>query len=182
MFGQCGVDPVPEISSLVSALAGEERAGWPAAALSARLVELAGLAERVDAEVVRCVGQWDAAKAWAEDGAVGPAGWLAHKTATTRAAAVGQVRTARFAFRHTQVGDALASGDVSVTQVATMASVASRHDRAFVDDEELLVEIAGKLRPDDFARAMRHWRSIIDDEHPDPNPGFDRRFFRIVDT
>ncbi len=56
--------------------------------------------ERLEAEWLRCAGQWDAQQAWAEDGAVSASSWLASHTDVTRANAVRKVRTARFAFAH----------------------------------------------------------------------------------
>src|SRR4030095_12913142 len=46
-------------------IAGEDRSGWSAAARSERLLELLELRERVEAEGLRCLGEWEADLAWA---------------------------------------------------------------------------------------------------------------------
>src|SRR6266700_2956022 len=52
-------------------------------------------AERLEAEVLRCVGGWDAARAWASDGACNPVAWLAYRAPVTKSDAVRLVRGAR---------------------------------------------------------------------------------------
>jgi hypothetical protein len=55
--------------------------------------------------------------------------------------------------------------------------------RIFPDHEETLLTIARQLSADDLVVSMRHWRSIAaDDDDPDPDDVFDRRFFRISPT
>jgi hypothetical protein len=55
-------------------VAAEDRSSWSPPARSARLLELLDARERVEAETLRCLGEWDAARAWAEDGAWSAAG------------------------------------------------------------------------------------------------------------
>jgi hypothetical protein len=184
MFGTCGVDPTSQIREALEQLAGEERAGWPGVALSERLLELSSLSERLEAEWLRCAGQWDAVKAWAEDGAVSASSWLASRTDVTRPNAMRKVRTARFAFAHTNTGDALASGELSAANAETLAVLATRRQKTFVGDEDVILEHAPKLSPDAFAILMRKWREYADDEeatHEESKP-FEDRFFRLTDT
>ena len=101
-------------------------AGWSASAQSANVIELAELAERVDAELLRAITQWDAAAAWAEDGAPSAASWLAAHTSMNRGAATRLVRSARLLREHDATAAALASGAVSSTQIDTIATV-TRH-------------------------------------------------------
>ena len=179
-----GVDPIIQIREGLEALAGEERAGWPGVALSERLVELSVLQERVDAEWLRCAGQWDAARAWAEDGAVTASSWLASRTDVTRPNAVRKVRTARFAFAHAATGDALASGELSAANAETLAVLATRRRKTFVADEDVILEHAPKLSPDAFSLLLRKWREYADDEEAtdEKSKPFEERFFRITDT
>ncbi|MGH9049166.1 MAG: hypothetical protein ACRDY4_05495, partial [Acidimicrobiia bacterium] len=93
MFGSSG----SEIGEAVAAAASEDRDGWSGAARSARLIELLEVRERLDAEILRCTGEWDAAGAWAEDAAATPQSWLVHRARVTRADAVRLVRAAHLA-------------------------------------------------------------------------------------
>ena len=70
-------DALERIRAGLRGVANKTRAGWPAAAQSQRVIDLADLADRVDAELLRAVGQWDAEGCWAEDGAVNASSWLA---------------------------------------------------------------------------------------------------------
>jgi hypothetical protein len=130
------------------------------------------------------VGQWDAAKAWAADGAVSASSWLASHTDVTRPHAKRRVRTARFAFRHPATGDALADGGLSAANAETLALLATRRRKTFVGDEDVILEHAPKLSPDAFAIMMRKWREYADDlEAKDAtSKAFEERFFRLTDT
>ncbi len=93
-------DPVRGLRDCVTALAGQDRSGWAPSALSDLVVELAGAVERAEAELLRAVGEWDAAGAWELEGAASPASWLAARIPRTRTDAVGLVRDARLVRRH----------------------------------------------------------------------------------
>src|SRR4051812_7163576 len=93
-------DSVQGMRDCVTALAGQDRSGWAPSALSELVVELAAVAERVEAALVRVVGEWDAAGAWELEGAASPASWLAARVPRTRREAVGLVRDGRWVRRH----------------------------------------------------------------------------------
>ncbi len=65
MFGD---DPIEQIRLAVKELDAEDRRSWPGAARSDQLVELLEVAERLQAQIVRAVGEWDARADWALDG------------------------------------------------------------------------------------------------------------------
>ena len=177
-------DPVEAARTCARVLAGEDRAGWSAAALSGRVVELSELANCFESELVRCVGQWDAQQAWAEDGALSAPSWLASRTAMARRAAVRLVRAARLAFRHGRTADALAAGVVSARAVETIATYALRHEDIYGDHEETLVEAAASLGEDALTFAMRTWRAAADDaaDRADPFAAYERRHLTLSAT
>jgi hypothetical protein len=178
-----GVDPIALIREGLACLAGEDRSGWPAGVVSDLVLDLLAVRERLDAEVLRTVGRWDAMSAWADDGALSGSGWLADRAELTRGAARRLVRTAGLAYRNDRTAEALAEGTITATAVETMATLVGRHEEIFPEHEETLVKIARTLRADDFVVSMRHWRSIADDnDDPDPDDRFERRFFRISPT
>ena len=177
-------DHVGELRKGLEALAGEDRSGWAAAALSELVVELAEVVERAEAELVRAVGEWDAVQAWALDGAVAAPSWLAARVPLTRQDAVGLCRTARLARRQERTGRALAAGDISVSHVTTMSRAERGRRDAFADDEDMVLDVAPELRPTEFVTAMQHWCHVVDDDRRtrDPNAKFDQRFLDLNRT
>lgn len=160
----------------VAELAAEDRSTWSAAARLARLVEVRALQERLDAEVLRLVGDCDAVDAWNAD-CLGAVSWLAAKTGLVRAAAARRVRTARFLRRHERTAKALDAGDVTVPHVEMLAAVAHRRDELYAEHETMLLDAAATVEVQDFPKAMRRWVSLADDElaQRDAAFGIDRR-------
>ena len=138
----------------VAALAAEDRSTWSATARLARLVELRALQERLDAEVLRAVGDCDALDAWEID-FVGAVSWLASKTGLVRGAAARLVRTARFVRRHSRTAKALDAGDVSVPHVEMLAAAAHRRDELYEEHETVLLDAAATVEVQDFPRVTR---------------------------
>ncbi len=63
-----GADPVLRIRVGLAELANEDRDRWLGSSLSERLIELAELRERLNAEYLRLVGEWQRDRAWEADG------------------------------------------------------------------------------------------------------------------
>jgi len=141
-------------------LAAEDRSSWSGSARSARLVELAEVVERAQAELVRCAAAWDAVGAWEEDGALSATSWLATRTPVTRPAAARLVRTARFVYVHIATATALAEHDVSVAHVEVLAAAAKDRRDLYERDQSTLLSGAAALVPDDLAVVARRWRSL----------------------
>lgn len=179
-----GMDPADQALECLCALAEEERSGWSSEALAQRVRDLAAMAERVEAELLRAVGQWDAQHAWSIDGALTAPSWLASRTTMTRAAGMRLTRAARLAFRHERTGGALARGDVSATAVQTIATSVTAHEQQYADHEGVLLEVASTLAADDLTTAMRAWRTAADDvaDRRDPFAAFERRHLHLTDT
>jgi len=152
--------------------------------LSELVLELAGVVERADAELLRVVGAWDAAGVWELEGAASPASWLAARIPRTRPEAVGLVRDARLARRCERTGEALADGVITVSHVATMSRAARGRRASFAVDEDVILGFASELRPTEFVTAMQHWCQVADDERRrrDPNAKFDQRFVELHRT
>ena len=148
----------------IALLAGEDRSGWTGSDRAALVLELGEVSERLEAERVRAVGEWDAVTAWVADGALSAASWLATATPISRTRANQLVRTARLARRYERVGKALAAGDLPVPHAEILATATRGRDLLLRRDEDSLVELAPTLSVDDFTTAMKHWRSAADDE------------------
>ena len=147
----------------VAELAAEDRSSWSAGARLARLVEVRAVQERLDAEVLRLIGDCDAVDAWQLD-CLGAVSWLASKTGVLRGAAARLVRTARFVRRHAQTAKALDAGDVTAPHVDMLAAVAHRRDDLYEEHETVLLDAAATVEVQDFPKVMRRWASIADDE------------------
>ncbi len=119
--------------------------------------------ERLDAEVVRTVGSWNAAAAWAEESALGPVSFLAWKGSMPRSAAHKLLRTARLARDHDLTGRALASGEITVPHVEALATAAHRRDDLYAEHEKTLVEAARTVEVIDFPSVTRRWAALADD-------------------
>lgn len=146
----------------VRAVSAADRAGWAAVARSEELVTLLGARERLDAEILRLTGEWEAAKAWAVDGARSPVAWLAHRAPLTRQDASTLVRTARHVHAHRATGEALASGDITAAHAELGARAARHREEYYAEHEETLLEVAKSLPPSGFRVAAQHWARCVD--------------------
>ena len=156
-------DALERMHADLALMASEPLAGTAGAAQSDRVRDLLGVRQRVDAELMRSIGQWDAEGCWGEDGAVSAASWLATHTGLTRAAATRLVRAARLLREHDATAEALASGAVTSVQVDTLAAITRNREDLYPAAEDTLLTLAEALGADDFAAAAWHWRSIADD-------------------
>jgi len=143
----------------IAAIRGEDRAGWSGAALSARLLELLELQRRVEAEVLRCAGEWDAALAWAEDGSLSAAAWLGRHVAMTTGEARELVRTARLVQGNERTAKALVAGDLSPAHAHAVARAARHVEDLYGEHEDVLLDAARATSPDEFRQVMAFWRS-----------------------
>jgi hypothetical protein len=168
----------------IDEVAAEDRAGWSSGARSRRLLDLLEARERLDAEVLRAVGEWDAVGAYAEDGACTPAAWLAFRAPVTKAEAVRLVRSARLAHGHERTGKLLASGDVSSAHVGVVAQAVRRREDLYPGHEDALLDAARRLRPEQFRHVAQRWRSLADDvlAEEDAQQSFQRRFVHCSRT
>jgi hypothetical protein len=163
------VDPLARLGAGVDALAAEDRQGWSNAARSAHLVELLERRDRLEAEVLRALGEWDAAGACADEGVLHPVGWLATHAAMTRRDASDLLRAARLAYDHPRTAKALAAGDVSAANVKLLARATRHRDVVFDEHEDSLLDAATELAPEQFRRLARRWQTLADD-HLDRTP------------
>lgn len=157
-------DPIAQMRTGVTALAAENRQGWTGTAKSERLVELLELRERLDAETLRLVGEWDRDRAWEIDGSLSPRAWLAHRTPVSDTEAGRLVKNARLVNEHDDLASALADGDITTPHVEAIGRVTSTARRPLLDEHvELIVAQAKNLHIADFTTMMRRWAALADD-------------------
>jgi hypothetical protein len=156
-------DPVSGVAAAVEVLGREDRSSWSAQARAAHLEELLAARGRLEAEVLRAVGEWNAADSWASEDALSPVSWLAWHGAMTRAESSDLLRTARLVQEHPRTAGALADGHVTSTHVRLMARAAQHRESVFDEQERILVEAAGELVPEQLRKLLRTWQCMADD-------------------
>jgi hypothetical protein len=146
----------------LEAWAAVDRSGWSAAARSAELIEMLEARERFDAMVVETTAEWDRAKCWAEDHALSAASWLTYRVPVTKTEAMVLVRTARLTAEHEMTGKALDAGDISVSHAQIIGRAIRHREKFYPESEDVILDAARNLQPDDFKAAMAHWRACAD--------------------
>ena len=180
-----GFDAIDRIEEGLATFTAEDRAGWPVAAKSERVTQLLALQERMHAEVVRLVGDWDRDHGWELDGSLSPVSWLTDRCPVSTGEARRLVKSARVAARHPEVAERLADGGVTAGHVDTMARVVNRdREPLLADHVAMLVDAASQLPIDDFAMVMRRWASLADDhlEKDTFERRWQRRGFHVSET
>jgi hypothetical protein len=169
-------DPVEGCHLGLKELADEDRSSWSPAARADRVRDLAVLAERTQAELVRAVGDWDTGKDWALDGQLSAPAWLAWQTPMVKTHGGRVVADAEFLARHPDIAHLLAGGDIAVPHVTAMARAEHHHEPEFAICKDSLLESARVLNPTDFAAVCRNWATLVDDRAPRDHA---QRGFRI---
>ena len=145
-------------------VASEDRSDWLGSTPSERVIELLELRERLDAELLAVLAQWDRSRAWEADGSLSAAKWLEHRTPVSPPESRWLVKLARLVDSHPAIADGLATGELSTPHVDTIARAVSK-DRAplLADHAETIVEQAGALTVREFSTVMQRWASLADD-------------------
>ena len=177
-------DPLDLIIEGYEKLAAEDRRGWSTAALGDRITAVAAARERLDAELVRLVGQWDAGDGWGTDGYASPRAWLTSNTPTNGPSASRQVRNARHVQQFDATADALADGAITTAEVELLAEVAKGREELYARDEHVLLDAAKRLGLRDLTTALHTWRHLADDElgTGDPGKGHERIGLHVSPT
>ena len=148
-------------------------ATWSDAALCDEIRERSVAVERAQAELTLLTGVWLARQAWRSESGLSSRSWLAEHTPMTRASAAKLCTTARLVHRHEQTAKALDVGDVTVAHVEVLAAAARRREALYPEHEDVLLEAARSLTPDDLVTVARQWRELADDAaggKPTPRP------------
>jgi len=159
------LEPLPEAMEAKAALeawASVDRSAWTPAARSADLIEMLETWARFDAVLLQEMGEWDRDKCWAEDHALSAASWLVHRVPVTKAKAMVLVRTARLTAQHETTVKALDAGDISSAHAEIIARAIRHREQLYPESEDVILDAARVLRPDDFKAAMQFWRGCAD--------------------
>jgi hypothetical protein len=119
----------------------------------------------------RLVARVETARAWADEGYLTAASWLAASDHTSLEEARGDVRLARRLRSMPATFGALAAGDITLGHARRLATLCAPDTAAaFGEAEEFLVGQARSMRWADFAKACGYWlRQARRDADPDPD-------------
>jgi hypothetical protein len=118
---------------------------------------------RVESVVADALGAYDASGEWALDGARSAPAWLARSCRLPKALARRLVRRSRHLRHLPVVAGAFADGEINAAHVDALGALRRDDtDAALARDEALLVEQAGRLRFEHFAKALAYWDQLAD--------------------
>ncbi|HEV3265792.1 MAG TPA: DUF222 domain-containing protein, partial [Acidimicrobiales bacterium] len=118
---------------------------------------------RLDAYVTVSVGEFDKWGAWALDGARSAAAWIAKKGNLPRVVARRLVRRGRALDHLPEAAKAWKEGDIGAAHVDTLEKARNSRTRCGLEhDEEMLVDHARTLCPEDYAKAVSYWEQLAD--------------------
>ncbi|MHB1582838.1 MAG: HNH endonuclease signature motif containing protein, partial [Acidimicrobiales bacterium] len=151
------------IERLVAALDELVAAGPEALAEASAIEVLERQLSRLEAVVCQSAAAYEASGDWMPSGARTATAWLATRTRLPKSAAARQLRLGRQAAERAVAGRAWEQGDIGTAQFATIGALRNeRTEEALSRDEALLVDVAGRLRFADFARAAAYWAQLAD--------------------
>ena len=131
--------------------------------------ELEALADRVEAARLAVVGEWNARRLWAVDGAYNGAGWLAARCRRSRAEMASLVSDAGKLRTMAVTGPAVAAGGLAPAKARLLCrAVNARTRETFSRDEQLLVDTVSGLTVDEAANVIRLWARYADPDGPEP--------------
>jgi Domain of unknown function (DUF222)/HNH endonuclease len=161
------------VAAELQALAAQEVEGLSDGARAQRILQLQGLADRLDGQWLAELAQVDArGAAGAEDGvpAASTAAWLRNRLRLSAGAATSLVRTARALFRGplAGTGQALVEGELSLAHAQVLAAGTQElPDQVAREAEPVLLEAARRLDPPRLRQAITHLRLVADPEGAD---------------
>ncbi len=144
-------------------------AGLDDDALAATVAELEELADRVEAARLAALGEWNARRLWAADGACNGAAWLAARGRRARGELASLVKDASKLRTMELTAPAVAAGRLAPAKARLLCRAINARTRdAFARDESLLVETMSRITVDEAANVIRFWLRHADPDGPEP--------------
>jgi Domain of unknown function (DUF222) len=134
--------------------------------LAARLGDVERTIRKLEAVAVSIVASADRREQYREDGHASVRGWVKASLRVADRTVNQRVRTAKLCTALGQVHDRLAAGELGIDQVRELARV---HANPRCGDQlatviDRLLELSGEATPEGFARAVRQWERLADDD------------------
>ncbi|MFN8040156.1 MAG: DUF222 domain-containing protein [Acidimicrobiales bacterium] len=164
-------DVVSATSEVVAGWTAEARSTSPVLA-SERVRALAGLAEVVAAAQAALVAVVEGSAQHAVEGAPSAVAWLTAETGVSAGAAKRTVAVGRLVERFDATRAAVESGVVSIPKAEVLAGavLAKGRGQVYERDEAVLVEAARTLPTAEFAKVVRRWADLADDDLDNGEP------------
>jgi hypothetical protein len=172
-----------ELRSALDGLAAVDVAGMPAVVLGADIQELLTARNRLDGEIERRIGVFDAQGMSAADGCPSTASWLRGHCRLAPSDASARTKTARILRELPKTAESLQSGDMSYDHARQIAMLAADTDPEITRGvEEQLIYVAGAFDPLDLSRVLRDVRQSLAKEKAEreEHDAYDRRRFSIA--
>jgi hypothetical protein len=147
-----------ELRSAIEPYRSEVLAGLPETRVAEDLDELRRAADAIELEHLRRVAELDRRGAWARDGYLSTAAWLADRHRIGWGTAKAQVRLARDLERMPGVRGALEGGEVSLASARVLAEAHRVDPEGFADAEDAFVEAARRHTIAELGRVASRWR------------------------
>ncbi len=162
---EAALNAEPALDALRSAI--ELVAACPDAALGAPAVvlELFRLTDVLEAEACRAAAAFEDSGAYALDEALSASAWLSVRTRMPKPAASRRVRLGHLLHKLPALRAAWQKGELGAPQAQLIASLdRPATEKTLGRDEEVLVRQASSLRYEHFARSVRYWRQLADED------------------
>jgi hypothetical protein len=147
---------VSELVVAIDGLGAVDVEGMPAVALGEHIRGLMTARDRLDGQISRALGVFDARGYCAAEGAASTAAWLRGRARVSGSEAAGRVKTARGLRELTLTGAALAGGVITLAHARAIAMLAAETDVATTRQVEAqLIELARLVDPVRFGAELR---------------------------
>ncbi len=153
-----------ELRSAIDTLRSEELTGLPDARIEEDFAELQRVAELLEVERLRRLGEIERRAIFQRDGHLSAASWLASTFKVAWGTAREHVRIARALEEMSETRRALDDGDLSMSAVRVLVAARDSDPSAFQRSEDALVEAARIHSMHDLQRVAAYWRQAVERE------------------
>ncbi len=143
--------------------------------LHAEIERIERISRVLEAQRARAIAEAERRRSYAVDGLLSMTAWLRSRLGISGRVASEHVRIARALPHMPKARSALEEGELSTSAVALLVSARTADPAAYERSEQVLVDLARRLPPQDLARAIEHWRALRDADSGDADA---RRFER----
>lgn len=130
------------------------------------LVEVSRVLDMLQAQFLRLTAEVDRRRVFADRGILSTSRFLAVACGLGNSTAREKVAVARALERMPLAAGVFGAGDISYSKVRVLARAAGAQPVAYLEHEETLVEVAGRVSVRDLHRVVGYWRQQLDGPFP----------------